>query len=102
MKLKNKNEKKQTLYSYKSASSSSSMKRSRQDDLEENSFANTTTTITNTTTPYNDSSLDYDNYTKKSFPLCGIICTKSLVIIVDALFLVCVFFLFFLMRYKIK
>ena len=81
MKLKNKNEKKQPLYS------SSSNKHSKQDDLEENSFTNTTT-ITNTNT-HNDSSLDYDGYnTKKSFPLCGIICTKSLVIIVDALNLV--------------
>lgn len=84
MKLKNKNEKKQLKYS------SSSIEHSKQDEVE-NFFTNTTT-ITNTNT-HNDSSLDYDGYNpKKSFPLCGIICTKSLVIIFDALNLVSHFF----------
>jgi hypothetical protein len=93
MKLKNKKENKQPLYSYKSASSTSSKQQNQDDNLTNDENSLTNTTFTNTP---NDTSLDYNtssqtNKIQKSFPLCSIICAKSSVIIVDVLFLVKIF-----------
>ena len=76
MKLKNKRDKKQTQYLF----ASSNAKSDDLEDKEDHSF-----NMTSSSNTQNESSIDFD---QKKYLYSGIICTKSMVIIVDALFLV--------------